>query len=162
MLPVPETVSFTLTLVVSLNQPLATAELVSAVQPLLNHISLATVCSRFWSTVIVRSTYVYLGVNKSLVYPESFVNTADLLNKLLLLWCCVTCTQTNLDKNRCISYCKIIKVDNIYSRSCVSKIRSLGRQVDRQENGLTYTEMGSPTHKLVHLHGKFEYEYFEK
>ena len=46
----------------------------------------------------------------------------------------------------------IIKVDNIYTRSSVSKTESLDRQVDRQENGLMYTEMGSPTHKLVHLH----------
>jgi len=40
-------------------------------------------------------------VNESLVYPESFVNMVDLLNKLLLLWCCVICTQTNLHKNWC-------------------------------------------------------------
>jgi len=42
-------------------------------------------------------------------------------------------------------------VDNIYSRSSVSKTGSLDREVDHQENKLTYTEMGSPTHKLVHL-----------
>ena len=32
------------------------------------------ICSRFGSTESVISTYVYSGVNKSLVYPEIFVN----------------------------------------------------------------------------------------
>jgi len=89
LLPVPEIVSFTLTLVVSF-EPSTTNSWAgqcraAATRP---HIFGCYISSRFWSTESVGSTCVYIGVNKSFVYPERFVNTVDLLNKLLLLWCC--------------------------------------------------------------------------
>jgi len=57
-----------------MNHSLATVELVSAVQPQLEYTYSATIGSRFGSTGNVIRKYVYSGVNKSLVYPEIFVN----------------------------------------------------------------------------------------
>ena len=67
-----------------MNHPLATVELVSAVQPLLDYISLAIIYvhdfevhrerERERERERVRSTYVHSAVNKNFVYPERFVN----------------------------------------------------------------------------------------
>jgi hypothetical protein len=46
-------------------------------------------------------------------------------------------------------------LDNIYSRSSVSRTESLDRQVDHHENVVIYTEK-------AHLRRRFEYDYFDK
>ena len=98
MLPVPETVSLTSTPVVSFEPSSSNSwagQCRAAATRL--HIHGYYICSWFWSTERERSTYVHSGVNKSFVYPERFENKrVELLNKLLLFWCCVTCTHTKL------------------------------------------------------------------
>jgi len=67
------------------------------------------ICSKFWCTKCVISIYVYSSVKKFFVYPKVLVDKKvtfyalhiGLLNKLLLLRQCVTCTTTRLPEDWC-------------------------------------------------------------